>query len=325
MTDKGEEYLWDGGGAPDRDVERLEGLLGRYRYKAQAASRSTRPLGRWIGLAAAAVLLAVGGTLWLRPSDSPPGPQERPQLVIQVEKMMGEVDVNDSPWAPNRLMGVGDVVETGPDGRARLTLPDVGRVEVKEETLVEIVEIGRERSMLRLDRGTIRARITSEPRVFQVGTEAALAVDLGCIYELTVTERDETILAVDFGRVSLEMDGRTVYVPTGWVCRALPERGPGIPMWGQTSEALQTAVRHLEEGTGDPSKALQACLAAADEFDTLTLWHLFDVADDREGRGRVFDRLAGLAKRPAGVTREKCMRLDRGALDRWRKEIASMW
>src|ERR1700685_3065351 len=70
-----EEYLWDGSGAPDAEVERLEKLLGGLRataaeFKFPAASMAaTSPLAtrsrrtEWLRIAAAAVLLL--GSIWL--------------------------------------------------------------------------------------------------------------------------------------------------------------------------------------------------------------------------------------------------------------------
>ena len=328
MTDRNDDYLWDRSGPPDADVQRLEGLLGRYRYRPQAAGRALGPRGR-LGLAAAAALLiALGGVLWMRSGGSGPEPRAAdPNLAMstyRVEGVAGSWGVNSSPWSGG-LLRPGDVVETGADGRALLVLPDVGKVEIRESSRVELVDAGEEKHRINLERGTIHASIISEPRVFQVGTKAALAVDLGCIYDLTVDDKGETFLAVHTGRVSLEIKGRKVFVPAGAVCRALPDRGPGVPLWKDAPAALEKAVRALEDSPGRPSRAqVRACLAATLWSDTLTIWHLFEVADP-DGRGDVFDKLASIAEPPDGVTRERCVALDGEALEDWRDDIAGLW
>ena len=326
MNDRNDDYLWDRSGPPDADVERLEGLLGRYRYRPPAARRTAAPWTR-SGLAAAAVVLvALGGLLWLRSDGVGPGPEDpgAGTLAYQVEGIGGSWSVNAAPGR-EMLVRAGDVVETAADGAARLRLPDVGQVELRGSSRLELVEIAAEKHRLDLHRGTIRARIFAEPRVFQVGTEAAIAVDLGCIYELTVDGAGETHLVVESGRVSLEIDGRKVYVPAEAACRAIPGRGPGIPVWTYSTTALKDAIRSLEDAGGRPSDALvRACLEASQWDDSLTIWHLFDVAGP-DARGEVFDTLSTISTPPRDVTREKCVALDRAALETWRHDIARLW
>ena len=68
----------------------------------------------------------------------------------------------------------------------------------------------------------------------------------------------------------------------------------------------------------DPGRlpALDLVLARARPRDSLTLWHLLTRGTSDE-RSRVYDRLAMLTPPPAGVTRERILRGDRQALDRW--------
>jgi hypothetical protein len=66
-----DDYLWDRSGEPDPEVERLERVLGKYRYQAKPVSpaldsRLSRRRGGWIRLAAvaAAILIVLAG-LWI--------------------------------------------------------------------------------------------------------------------------------------------------------------------------------------------------------------------------------------------------------------------
>jgi hypothetical protein len=66
-----DDYLWDRSGEPDREVERLERVLGKYRYQAKPLSpalhsRLSERRGGWIRLAAvaAAILIVLAG-LWI--------------------------------------------------------------------------------------------------------------------------------------------------------------------------------------------------------------------------------------------------------------------
>jgi hypothetical protein len=65
-----DDYLWDRSGEPDPEVERLERVLGKYRYQAKPLSalhsRLSERRGGWIRLAAvaAAILIVLAG-LWI--------------------------------------------------------------------------------------------------------------------------------------------------------------------------------------------------------------------------------------------------------------------
>ncbi|HSE97491.1 MAG TPA: hypothetical protein VLD57_04420 [Blastocatellia bacterium] len=61
-----DDYLWDGSGEPDPEIEKLENLLGRYRYQPRPVPMpvSTRRFfDRRLAIAAAIVLMALAG-LW---------------------------------------------------------------------------------------------------------------------------------------------------------------------------------------------------------------------------------------------------------------------
>ncbi|HJZ89136.1 MAG TPA: hypothetical protein VKN99_28390 [Polyangia bacterium] len=79
MSDRAvsDQYLWDGSGAPDPEVERLERVLGRLRWREQPmplprlAARAV-PVRRWLGVAALAGGLALGMVAWLEGRPTPP-------------------------------------------------------------------------------------------------------------------------------------------------------------------------------------------------------------------------------------------------------------
>jgi hypothetical protein len=88
-----DDYLWDGSGAPDEDVEQLEKLLGSYRYQPRPldARVEQQLLARrpffWVKYAAAAVILmAIAGAWWLMPRTLTPSElhaiAEVPELTV---------------------------------------------------------------------------------------------------------------------------------------------------------------------------------------------------------------------------------------------------
>ena len=306
-----EDYLWDRSGKPDPEIQRIESLLGRYRYQGAESKGRVHRFRMLVAAAAAFLLLATGLYLALREG----GPSYE---VVYLEGAARITSGKESP--PSHRVRAGYIVQTDGSTQAELKIPSAGTVRVLENSRVELVDCGEKKHRLNLARGTLRASIYAEPRIFQVGTRAAIAVDLGCIYQLTVDKSDITTLTVEAGRVSLEIGDRKVSVPAGAVCRAYPKTGVGVPFREKSSKAMKDAVTALEKDRERATALLPTCLKEATVADTLTLWHLFEFLEDEKDRGAVYDRLAMLSEPPTGVTREACVGLDREALDAWKQE-----
>jgi hypothetical protein len=177
---------------------------------------------------------------------------------------------------------------------------------------------------LYLERGTLVASVFAAPRLFQVGTPAGIAVDLGCAYEATVASDGSTRLAVTSGRVSFETRARRVLVPAGAETRAEPGAPPATPVWSDADAAWRAAVRALDLSRGGDAEARAAVLATRAPRDGLTLVHLFHW-DDAALRVEAFERLATLVPPPDGVERAACLRGERDALERWRRACERAW
>jgi len=294
---KDNAYLWDRSGPPDSEVQQLEGLLGRYRFGA-------RRRRRFMFLAAAALLLAAAGVALWRPTEAPDGAPS-----WEVEWLAG---------AGGGRLAVGDWLETDDASRARITVADIGRVDLDPRSRVRLVGTGQQEHRLELERGKLHAWVVAPPRLFVVDTPAATAVDLGCAYILEVDERGDGLLIVTTGYVELQDGGGIAsLVPGGAACSMRKGRGPGVPYRQHAPEAL----RDVDAGN---ARAVSAALEAARERDTLTLWHLL-LRVDEPTRTAVYDRMAALAPPPNGVTREEVLALDAAALQRWRATLSSHW
>ncbi|MBI4230038.1 MAG: zf-HC2 domain-containing protein [Planctomycetes bacterium] len=271
-----------------------------------AARRTTRP--RWPAFAALAAcalvaLVAAEFAILLRAKNAP----------YAWRAVQGTL-----AGASSGNAAVGDVIECLEGSRARLTIGDLGEVEVEAGTRLRVVDCGRKAHELYLERGTIRATIVAEPRLFRIGTPAGLAVDLGCAYSLAVDGEGVAMLRVHTGAVSFEREGARTYVPSGASCAARPDGTLPVPLWDDAPEPL----RRCAASPDVPD--LAAALASARDLDTLTLWHLLrhPAEDVREA---VYERLAGIEPPPAGVTREQCLAREARALDAWLRLLRPEW
>jgi ferric-dicitrate binding protein FerR (iron transport regulator) len=317
-----DDYLWDKSGTPDPEVERLEKLLSQFRHDQPAPEFAIpvrvmppprRRLLAALAAAAAVALVAVGTWLATRPG----GP------AWEVKSLAGAPKVGSSRIGDAGRIGVGQLLETDADSRARINVGMIGEVEVEPNTRIRLLQAHPTDHRLGLERGRMHARIWAPPRLFFVETPSALAVDLGCVYTLSVDAAGTGLLHVRTGWVAFERDGRESFVPAGAMCATRPGIGPGAPFFEDASARFRAALERLDFDGGDPAAraaALEVVLAESRPQDALTLWHLLTRTNGTL-RGAVFDRLAALARPPQGVTREGVLAGDKKMLDRWWDEL----
>jgi hypothetical protein len=220
-------------------------------------------------------------------------------------------------------IGVGQWLQTDGSSRARISVGNIGTVEIAPNTRVEVVAARPDQQRLKLARGEISASVSAPPRLFFVDTPAGAAVDLGCAYTMKADPDGNGLLRVTLGWVSLEWEGRESLVPAGASCRTRQKTGPGTPYFDDASPRLRNALADFDfNGGGDP--ALAIVLAEARIRDTLTLWHLLSRVDPTAREG-VYNRMVDLVPLPNGVEKDRALQLDPSTLKHWREELAWKW
>jgi ferric-dicitrate binding protein FerR (iron transport regulator) len=326
------DYLWDGSGEPDPEVQKLENLLGRYRHNQPAPAfdqltveqpaprRSRFPVFRFsFQLAAVAAVLVVGiATLLVvrMRQEKNTGP------AWEIARIEGAPRVGWHSLGANSetaKLKVGQTLVTDNSSRASITLEDTGQIEVDPASRLRVVASGRNRQRLSLERGTIHATIWAPPGEFVVDTPSAVAVDLGCVYTLHVDDSGAGLLRTTMGWVGFKLNGHESFIPAGAVCATRPKVGPGTPYFEDASASFRDALTKFDFAKTTPQERnalLGILLSDARKEDALTLWHLLSRVSDAERPG-VYDRLAVLAPPPADVTREGILRLDQKMMDSW--------
>jgi len=340
-----DDYLWDGSGNPDPEIQRLENLLGRFRSDAPApefrrevaSDRSMiaarrgpilampQVLPRWIPLAAAAALIiAIGaGFLLLRTKRSP---NSKSNWEVAWQSGTPQVGGQEISGAMRELsLDVGEDVVTGAGSQVTIQDAATGQIEVEPRSRVRLLESRTGRKHVALEVGTIRATIWAPPGEFVVETPSAVAVDLGCAYTLETDESGSGLLHTTLGWVGFERNGRESFIPAGAACPMHAHAGPGTPYYEDASTAFRAALYQLDfEATTQEARAapLATVIAESRNRDALSLWHLLSRVSDAE-RPKIYERLAALLPPPAGVSRESVLRLDRRSLDLWWNELGA--
>jgi hypothetical protein len=326
-----DDYLWDGSGEPDPDVQKLETVLGRYRHNQPAPAfeqlAATLPdKRRWnflrfslsfqLSAVAAVLLIVVAAFFFLRQRYAVDvGP------TWEVSRLEGTPRVGWHSIADAKAgkLGVGQTLVTNSTSRATISLDETGRIEVDAGSRLRLVTNGPGHKRLSLERGTIHAVIWAPPGEFVVDTPSAVAVDLGCVYTLHVDDSGAGLLRTTMGWVGFKLNSHESFIPAGAVCATRPEIGPGTPYFEDASASFRDALAKFDFAATTPQERnalLGILLVEARKDDALTVWHLLSRVPDTDRPG-VYDRLAALAPPPADVTREGILRLDRHMLDSW--------
>jgi hypothetical protein len=308
-------YVWDRSGPADTEVERIEGLLERYRWQGKELELPI-PIERrssvrlFVGAALAAGLAVLVILVVARRGESAPG-----------YRLVG-VDGRD-------VVRVGETITTGDAQRAQLEIGGLGHVDVEPNTRLEVADCGADAHRLFLARGSVSARIWAPPRLFRIGSPAGESIDLGCAYRLDVSaDGAVSTLRVTTGRVAFEFEGRELFVPAGAVCTSVKGRGPSAPVFERSGDAFKSAVKELEFASPVEKPAAQRLVDLARREDTLTLWHLFvSKKTDPVLRRASYDRLASEfpRRKEDAITEEGLFAGDRAMCDAWMGEMKPAW
>jgi ferric-dicitrate binding protein FerR (iron transport regulator) len=332
-----DRYLWDGGGTPDPEIQKLEQALRPLRAPAEAPELPlpARPR-RWLAraavasavgaLAAAAAVVIVlqgrggpGETDVAKSPPADPGPAETERRLEgpswPLEVVSGSVRIGGREARVKGHMFVGEVLETAQDGKARLEVPSLGSVEVDGVSRVELVSAsGQQR--LRLHMGELEVSIYAPPGKFYVETPAGTAVDLGCAYTVSVDSSGNGRLEVRTGWVGFRLGARESLLPAGAECRLRAGHGPGTPRLADASDHFRRAVTVLDGPASqeDQAFALGTVVSQARPQDAFTLWHLLDRLPP-ESRPAVLKRLVQLVPEARAVPRKRVLAGDQAARD----------
>ncbi|HXN21113.1 MAG TPA: FecR domain-containing protein [Candidatus Dormibacteraeota bacterium] len=324
------DYLWDGSGKPDPDIENLERVLGRFRHNRPAprfpeiipGNEPRRSRFAWSLSIFQSLVVATGAmavlflSVWFVHRSIRGAAGEE---TFAVTGLQGAPKVGTQAFTTRGQLSIGQSLSTDQNSRARIHVNDFGDVTIEPNSRVRLLDARSNRKQLALDRGGLHARITAPPWQFYVETPSATAVDLGCEYTLTVDDSGAGLLRVTFGWVQFYSGDRQALIPAGAAARTRPGIGPGTPYFEDVSPGYQKALEELDFGKGAPAAraaALDLLLKESRSADVLSLFPLLSRVSESE-RGLIYERLSVLSPAPLGVTREGIIRGDNAQISLW--------
>ncbi|GMV26195.1 MAG: hypothetical protein AMXMBFR58_22260 [Phycisphaerae bacterium] len=329
----GDDYAWSAAPPGDADVRRIEEMLAPRRFDASAArtlrnrnfqrSRLTRtPV---LALAACVALVSGGIILYqFVPPTAGPHPGGLAESAWSVEPLSGTVTMNGRALLEEDPLGAGQWIETGSQARASLSGKSVGRVTLEPNSRLRLVNSREAEHRLELASGRLHAFITAPPRLFVVDTPAATAVDMGCVYDLSVLDDGSTLLEVFSGWVELGGPARASRVPAGYRCLAPRGHDPSVPVRTEAPPEFVEAVGVLaaapSAASGPAQDSLKAVLETASVADAATLWNLLQRLDGQPRR-EIALKLARLVPPPGAVNVEGAAAGDPAMLEAWWTQV----
>ena len=321
---KNEDYLWNGSGEADPEVQKLENALREFRYEPrEVVFPVVQPVfrRRWLwwfvpAFAAAVVAIVVVGLYLRRPAER----SGWDVAWVAGSPRVGLTTVRDSSTAQ---FGVGQVLETDGQSKASVRDENVGEIQVEPDTRLRLLKVNNALQHVALEHGTIQAYIWAPAGEFVVDTPSATTVDLGCAYTLHVDDSGAGTVRTSMGWVGFKANGREAFIPAGAACSTRPKVGPGTPYFEDASEDFRNALRRFDFDDSNAEQRaadLRIVLREARSHDALTLWHLLRRTDAAQ-RADVFEKLNGFVATPAGATKEGVLRLDATMLDAWWNQL----
>ena len=301
---------------PDEDL--WSGIRKQITEEAARVQPSPHRLIRWQSAVAvaASVALITFAVYWFAQRGTTPAGWE-------VTSLAGTPVLADRDVEGTARLGTGEWLHTDTHSRARISVADIGRVDVGPGSAVQLLQSSGREHRIALARGEMQVFIWAPPRLFFVETPAGVAEDLGCEYTLAVDTSGNGELGVTLGFVSFTRDGHEVIIPGGSRCELRAGMGPGTPHNIDASIELRDALDRFDF-EGGLHEALDEVLALSGEDSAVLLWHLIPRVDPHD-RQEVFNRLAVQVPPPAGVTHEDVLHLDHDMLQEWWNQIHPGW
>ena len=312
------DYLWDRSGEADATVADIERLMAPFAWQPREwREPAGATVGRWplpfVAALAASIAIVTGLSSFVG------GLSHEAQPGVAVARLEGSPTIGRAPIQDGQALTAGRWLETDATAKALVEIENVGRIEVQPSSRLSLVRSRTGDHRMHLARGTVQAVIVSPPGHFSMSTPSSTAVDLGCVYTMTVGDDEVGLVQVTAGWVGFEWRGRESFIPAGASCVTRPRLGPGTPYYEDTSPAFRAALATIDVGRSsavERTAAIDLVLTESRPRDAVTLWHLLSRVQDAD-RDRVFTRLAAFVPPPANVSRDAVRNGSAEALDAW--------
>jgi len=236
-----------------------------------------------------------------------------------VSNLEGSPKVQEKNIVKIDSLKIGEWLITDDSSKALLSVANIGEIIVEPGTKLKIVKSDSSEHRIMLDYGTINANINAEPRLFVVDTKSVEAVDLGCVYTLSVDRNGNGLLYVKSGMVELESKNRKSLVAAGSFCVTKEGIGPGTPYSKNSSPEFREALLDLDF-KGDNDNAVINVLHNAKRTDVISLLQMLPRVKENN-KARVFATISRYVPAPNKIYADSIPQLDMKDLNEWIEKL----
>ncbi len=234
----------------------------------------------------------------------------------KVSTLQGTPSVSGKPFFNTDSISEGQYITTDSVSKAELKVGDIGTIIIEPGSKVKLLKTAAGNSRLKLEYGSIDAKMNAPPKTFYVETVSATAVDLGCSYRLTIDTAGDGILFVRSGMVSLQSANRESLVPAGKYCITRKDFGPGTPFREGISPEMKKALMQFDFGEC-ASSCIKTIVRNAQKSDAVTLINILPRVDD-EYKPIVYEKVAYYYAPPKHIPHDSIPKLDKlDKLNEW--------
>ncbi|HOI28890.1 MAG TPA: FecR domain-containing protein [Melioribacteraceae bacterium] len=257
-----------------------------------------------------------------------------PLVLIAVGYFIYDFMLINSPWKVRTVSGnvlingqvsmsdrweEGESLVTDQNAKAVINVPNTGRIEVSENSLLVLKKAKDGSNKIKLVNGNIRIINSNPMPSLTIELNNADIIDRGGTFELSVDEQLIASVQVEFGFIEIEQKGRVYLVDEGYICEMHPNKHPGTPYRFDASDLLKSEVAKFDYQNGG-DQSVETIIGSAGERDMLTLLALITRTSEPY-RLLLFNKIASYYPPPPDVTKEGIGKLDNNMLESWWFEI----
>ena len=197
-----------------------------------------------------------------------------------------------------------DNLATGDSTGVIVSIPEVGKIEVKPKSAIALVKAKNSNNIVRLNKGSVRVTTSADFPNFSI-----MAID----------DNKNIKVEVLFGVAAIEHNGQKLPLAEGYCCFIMNGKKPGIPYNINTSEKMKQDLYNYDNPDGG-SSLLNDILDESKDIDALSLWTLLQKVNPGD-RVAVMEKIRSFFPMPDGVTARGILVLDKDQLNAWWDEI----
>jgi len=233
----------------------------------------------------------------------------------------GTPQLNNQIISGNTNINTGDKVQTNDISEATLELPNVGTIEVFENTKIERLD---ERYSAKLISGIIIINTDGAKEFLRIKTSQAIIneFDLGSNYILESDGDGYSRIEIIDGWLQVTFRETEITFPREYILNIFKGAGAGLPFHKSSTFEFITLLEQYVFGR-QSDVTLDMIIESSSSKDGITLWNLFRIVNPGQ-RQVVYDKLYKLFPHPDEIDREDILNFDENKLYTWLEKIRWM-